>query len=138
MQPEDVVAFLEQFLRGHSIRARTFTEAGERVVHFNTVEKEVSHLCSWFRRHGAEGEWRTNGSQGNPCKLDCVRTWKRTYRAAQHVRGVGESSTEPLTLDWYRRMLTACQQEVRSRRDMLQRGCAARDALMLSFLWETG
>ena len=79
VQPEDVVAFLEQFLRGHSIRARTFTEAGERVVHFNTVEKEVSHLCSWIRRHGAEGEWRTKGSQGNPCKSDCVRMWKRTY-----------------------------------------------------------
>ena len=138
VQPEDVVTFLEYFLQGYSQRARTLTESGERVMHFNTMEKEVSHLCSWFRRRGMEGEWRTDGSRSNPCKSACVRLWKRTYRGAQQVRGVGESSAEPMKADWYHRMLVACKEDAAGSSDALARGRTTRDAIMLSFLWETG
>ena len=138
VQPEDVVTFMEHFLQKHNGRARTITESGERVIHFNTVEKQVSHLCSWFRRRGLEGEWRTDGCKGNPCKSECVRIWKRAYRSAQQVRGVGESSAEPLKVDWYHRMLAACRETALKSRDANVQGRAARDAMMLAFLWETG
>ena len=138
VQLEDVVTFMEHFLQKHKGRARTWTETGARVVHFNTVEKEISHLCSWFRRRGLEGEWRTDGATGNPCKSECVRLWKRTYRSAQQIDGVGESSAEPMKLDWHHRMLAACRETVTQSNDACVRGRAARDAMLLAFVWETG
>ena len=51
---------------------------------------------------------------------------------------MGESSAEPLMVSWYQCMLGACQQEIASSTDVMLCGRVARDALMLSFLWETG
>ena len=85
-----------------------------------------------------EGEWQPDGSIGNPCKSEVVGTWKRTYRVAQQVCGVGESSAEPLKAYWHNRMLATCREDIAGCRDFQLCGRIARDALMLSFLWETG